>query len=216
MDCKFMRADCWECMLIHFPFLLSVLPNPKLTLSDFEHTSPNLFTSKNTKAWKLKLKVKNLDKKLNRIQILQMWKQNKKKVFLLPQVSFQNTFLFPSHPPPHFVHLLHASSPSPAPASVRFFSLVELNKSQHCRIHMLSSGNVDMRKVVGEVTFYSFFLIFSEKHECWLLLGSRSCDHYFFQILLSVQSSTPKMSFIWNGSGDMRDNPLAGLSRWFS
>lgn len=36
--------------------------------------------------------------------------------------------------------------PSPAPAAVCFSSPADLDKSQHCKIHMMSSGNVDMRK----------------------------------------------------------------------
>lgn len=63
-----------------------------------------------------------------------------------------------------------------------------------------------------------FFFKFSLKSmtECWLLLGSCRCDRYFFvKSPFSVQSPTPKMSSMWNGSGDMGDPLLASHSCYF-
>lgn len=63
-----------------------------------------------------------------------------------------------------------------------------------------------------------FFFKFSLKSmtECWLLLGSCRCDRNFFvKSPFSVQSPTPKMSSMWNGSGDMGDPLLASQSCYF-
>lgn len=63
------------------------------------------------------------------------------------------------------------------------------------------------------------FLENYEKAGCWLVVTDVIIIlFYFFNLFFflksssSVQSPTPKMSFVWNGSGDMRDSPRAGVS----
>lgn len=161
MDCKSMRADCCVYMFIHYATALLRLGFFPLPFScpshqseykhpmTFEHTSPYLFTSKYqclTTNWKWKFSKTH---KLWGLTSSRCENSNEKKersfciscpTGLLPTRSFTIYFLHLT------LSALHTSSPSSAPASVCFLSPVELNKSQHCKIHMMSSGNVDMRK----------------------------------------------------------------------
>lgn len=160
MDCKSMRAGCCCCeyMIIHYPtallipcfspfsFLMSTSPIRKHSVT-FKHTSPCLLTSKHqslTTNWKWN----SQNPPKLRHELLPAVKTKFKNInfpFLLLRFSFQYTFLFQS-----FLHIilsiLPTSDPPSAPASISFFSQVELNESQHCKIHMMSSGNVDMWK----------------------------------------------------------------------
>lgn len=157
MDCKSMRAGCCcEYMIIHYPtallipcfspfsILMSTSPTRKHSVT-FKHTSPCLLTPKHqslTTNWRWN----SQNPPKLRHELLPAVKTKFKNInfpFLLLQFSFQYTFLFQS-----FLHIilsiLLSSVPSSASASFSFFSPVELNKSQHCKIHMMSSGNVDM------------------------------------------------------------------------
>lgn len=75
----------------------------------------------------------------------QLWKLKCKNIlfpFPLLRISFQHvpfSFHFPS--PTFICPFLQQHRPL-----VSFLSPAELNKSQHCKIHMMSSGNVDMWK----------------------------------------------------------------------
>lgn len=187
MDCKFMRAYCWECVFIHYATALLFFSLLRLGFSTFtflfscpshqtenqhsvtfKHTSPNLFTSKIPKLDN-KLKVK-FNQKPTEFESSRC--ENWKSQFVISS----GTGFLPTHVPfPFTSSSLRTSISSPAPASVRFLSLVELNKSQHCKIHMVVQWECRYEKVVGVVTFYIFlfFVFFSEKHEsagcCWVV-----------------------------------------------
>lgn len=125
-------------------------------------------------------------------------------------ISFRLTFLFHWFPSTPFVRpsYVHSFTPAVCPSLLT-------GRAKHCKIHMMSCRNVDLRKVV---TFLSFFLCpFSEKHEhvgcCWVV-AVVIIFFLLFKILFSVQSPTPKMSSMWNGSDDVRDRSRAGC-RYF-
>lgn len=129
---------------LYFSLLVSISSNHKKHSVIFKYTGPNLFTSKyQIFDNKGKIHFSQTHKIWDR-NFFQMWNlKNTHFTFLLLQASFQHAFLLNSLSSPYFVC---PPIPSPAPTSVRFLSLVELNKRQHCKIHMMSSGNVGTRK----------------------------------------------------------------------
>lgn len=148
-----MRPDCCEYMFIHYA---TALLRPSLSLFLFlscvHPTNLKTFSDLQThQSIPVHIKIPNLQ------PCKKSQKPTKLRHELLPDVQTSHfvSFRFLSKTLSnsfsiHFLHLaffpaLHKSIPSPAPASVRFFSPVDLNKSQHCKIHIMSSGNVDMR-----------------------------------------------------------------------
>lgn len=127
MDCKSMRAGCWEYMFIHyatallrlglspFPlfFLASTSPVWK-TFNDLQHASPYLFTSNYqslTPNWKVKFSKTH---KIKAWTSFRMWKKGNEKTSISPFSSHRfpsNTrslsVLFPS---PHFVRSSYVRS----------------------------------------------------------------------------------------------------------
>lgn len=142
-------------LLLPLPSHFHQKQSAKQTFSDFQ-THQSIPVHIKTPKLDNKLKVKSSKPTNLRRELLPPLKTEIKNQII--QVSFKHTVLLFKLPSPRFLQL-HESISSSAPASVCSLPSFELNKSQHCKIHMMSSGNVDMRSSGSSHFFILLFFL---------------------------------------------------------
>lgn len=172
-------------MFIHYatallrPFLFSYFFFLASTPPIWKQTFTNLQTHQSIP---VHIKIPELDNKLkvkfSKTHEIEAWASSRcENFFSYRFLSNTRSFSF------HFLHntlsALHTSRLSPAPASVSFLSLsstrVNTVKFTWCPVGMWIC---ESSRRSHFLFFFSFF--FWKAWECWLLLGSRCCDHFFF------------------------------------
>lgn len=186
MDCRSMRAGCWEVHVYPlcysssqatflFSYIFFLVSAPPI----WKQTFTNLQTHQSIP---VHIKISELDNKLkvkfSKTHEIEAWAPSRCENFFSCRFLFKTrSFSF------HFLHstlsALHTSRPSSAPASVSFLSLsstrVNTVKFTWCPVGMWIC---ESSRRSHFLFFFSFF--FWKAWECWLLLGSRCCDHFFF------------------------------------